>query len=60
MNCFDFLEGKNLTNEEMIVVRGGVSVAAEGGSHCGSGCDGGGGDHCGKNCRPSSAQSKFI
>ncbi len=45
-----------LTEEEMIVVHGGISVAVTGGSHCGTGCDGGGGDHCGKDCRPSQSQ----
>ena len=52
MKDFDFLEGKTLTDEEMIVVCGGASVAMSSGSHCGSGCDGGGGNHCGKDCRP--------
>lgn len=50
---FDFLEGMTLSEEEMIIVHGGISVAATGGSHCGTGCDGGGGNHCGKDCRPS-------
>ena len=49
---FDFLDGIILTEEEMIVVHGGISVAAVGGTHCGSGCNGGGGNHCGKDCRP--------
>ena len=52
MANFDFLEGAILTDEEMVVVHGGISVAMTGGSHCGSGCDGGGGNHCGKDCRP--------
>lgn len=49
---FVFLEGMTLSEEEMVIVHGGISVAATGSSHCGSGCDGGGGNHCGKDCRP--------
>lgn len=41
----------------MVVVHGGISVAMTGGSHCGSGCDGGGGSHCGKDCRPAHLES---
>lgn len=52
MANFDFLEGVILSDEEMIVVYGGISVAMTGGDHCGSGCDGGGGSHCGRDCRP--------
>ncbi len=52
MANFDFLEGVILSDEEMIVVHGGISVAMTGGDHCGSGCDGGGGSHCGRDCRP--------
>ena len=48
---FDFLEGMTLSDEEMVVVHGGISVAVTGGNPCGSGCDGGG-NHCGKDCRP--------
>lgn len=47
----DFFEGITLTEEEMYIVQGGVSIAVTGGSHCGTGCDGGGGNHCGKDCR---------
>lgn len=54
MDSLDFLFGEVLLDEEMIVVEGGNSVAAQGGSHCGRGCDGGGGDHCGHDCRPAS------
>lgn len=50
MSQFDFLEGESLTDQEMLVVHGGVSLPVHGGNHCGSGCDGGGGNHCGKNC----------
>ncbi len=57
MANFDFLEGAILTDEEMVVVHGGISVAMTGGSHCGSGCDGGGGSHCGKDCRPAHLES---
>ena len=39
MMNFDFLEGAILSDEEMIVVHGGISVAMTGGDHCGSGCD---------------------
>ncbi len=52
MTNFDFLEGLTLTDEEMVVVHGGVSLAMTTGDHCGSGCNGGGGNHCGKDCRP--------
>ncbi len=52
MMNFDFLEGAILSDEEMIVVHGGISVAMTGGDHCGSGCDGGGGSNCGRDCRP--------
>lgn len=52
MANFDFLEGAILSDEEMVVVHGGISVATTSGNHCGSGCDGGGGNHCGKDCRP--------
>ena len=41
---FRFFEGLSLTDEEMIVVCDGASVAMTGGNHCGSGCDGGGGN----------------
>ena len=47
----DFLEKIALTEEEMIVVHGGISVAATSGNSCGSGCNGSGGNHCGKDCR---------
>lgn len=57
MANFDFLEGAILTDEEMVVVHGGISVAMTSGSHCGSGCDGGGGNHCGKDCRPAHQES---
>lgn len=57
MANFDFLEGAILTDKEMVVVHGGISVAMTGGSHCGSGCDGGGGSHCGKDCRPAHLES---
>lgn len=53
METFDFLEGINLTDEEMIVVHGGSSIATTSGNSCGSGCNGSGGNHCGKDCRPS-------
>lgn len=53
MTHFDFLDGLTLTDQEMVVVHGGVSLAMTSGVHCGSGCDGGGGNHCGKDCRPS-------
>lgn len=55
-----FLEGAILTDEEMVVVHGGISVAMTGGSHCGSGCDGGGGSHCGKDCRPAHLEGSIT
>lgn len=60
MANFDFLEGAILTDEEMVVVHGGISVAMTGGSHCGSGCDGGGGSHCGKDCRPAHLEGSIT
>ena len=57
MTNFDFFEGLSLTDEEMIVVCGGASVAMTGGNHCGSGCDGGDGNHCGKDCSSTIKQS---
>lgn len=56
----NFLEGAILTDEEMVVVHGGISVAMTGGSHCGSGCDGGGGSHCGKDCRPAHLEGSIT
>jgi len=53
MSNFDFLCGENLSDQEMVVVHGGVSISMSAGVHCGSGCDGGSGNHCGKDCRPS-------
>lgn len=53
MTGLDFITGKELPKSELIVVRGGVSVAAQGGNNCGRVCDGGGGNGCGKNCIPS-------
>ena len=35
---FDFLEGMTLSDEEMVVVHGGISVAVTGGNHCGKDC----------------------
>jgi hypothetical protein len=53
---FDSVEGINLSDEEMIVVNGGKSIASTSGDWCGVGCDGGDGKACGIACMIESSE----
>lgn len=58
MEKLDLFKGMTLNDEEMFVVHGGISIAEEGGTICGGGCDGNDGSGCGINCRPNDSVTK--
>lgn len=56
LNFSSSIEGLDLTDEEMIVINGGLEAQAQvHGEWCGGGCNGSGGDHCGVGCSASTS-----
>ena len=51
MEKLDLFKGMTLSDEEIFVIHGGISITEEGGSFCGGSCDGGDGGACGLGCR---------
>lgn len=51
MEKLDLFKGMTLSDEEIFVIHGGISITEEGGSFCGGSCNGGDGGACGLGCR---------
>lgn len=50
MKDIDLFKGMTLSDDEIFVIRGGISITEQGGSFCGGNCDGSDGGACGINC----------
>lgn len=64
MEKLDLFKGMTLSDEEIFVIHGGISIAEEGGIICGGGCNGDDGGGCGilavmTNLPPSKKSSKI-
>lgn len=58
MEKLDLFKGMTLNDEEMFVVHGGISIAEEGGTICGGGCNGNDGSGYGINCSTNDSVSR--
>lgn len=50
MEKLDLFKGMTLSDEEIFVIHGGISIVEEGGIICGGGCNGDDGGGCGIAC----------
>lgn len=51
MENLGLFKGMTLSDEEIFVIHGGISITEEGGIFCGGGCNGDDGGLCGSDCR---------
>lgn len=51
MENLDLFKGMTLGEEEIFVIRGGISITEQGGTLCGGSCNGSDGGACGLDCR---------